>query len=49
MSETYSYDIHLLGLTDPSKAGRIRFAGNMERLTGRPSADFSEQFPPWTT
>ncbi len=48
MSETYSYDIHVLGLTDPSKAGRIRFAANMERLTGRPSDDFSERFPPST-
>ena len=45
MAEALSYDIYVLGLKDPSKAGRQRFVGAMERLTGRPRDEFEEQFP----
>ena len=46
MGEDYSYDIYVLGLKDPSAAGRHRFANTMERLTGRSSEEFEEGFPP---
>ena len=46
MAEDYSYDIYVLGLKDPSSSGRYRFASTMERLTGRPSSEFEESFPP---
>jgi hypothetical protein len=46
MAEDYSYDIYVLGLNDPSSSGRYRFASTMERLTGRPSEQFEESFPP---
>ena len=46
MANVFSYDIYVLGLTDPSATGRYRFAGAMERLTGRPSSEFEEGFPP---
>ncbi len=39
MTEATSFDIMLLGLNDPSSAGRARYANVMERLTGRPGAD----------
>lgn len=45
MAEVLSYDIYVLGLKDSSKAGRQRFVGTMERLTGRPRDEFEEQFP----
>jgi hypothetical protein len=45
MGDNVSYDIHILGLKDASKAGRHRFVGTMERLTGRPRDEFEEQFP----
>jgi hypothetical protein len=45
MSQMHSYDIHVLGLEDPSKAGRHRFANEMERLTKRPAEEFKEEFP----
>jgi len=41
MTEANSFDIMLLGLEDPSSAGQIRYANVMERLTGRPGADFT--------
>ena len=46
MAEVYSYDIYVIGLQDPSSGGRYRFASTMERLTGRPSDQFEESFPP---
>jgi hypothetical protein len=46
MSGLHSYDIHVLGLADASKAGRHRFANEMERLTKRPAEEFAERFPP---
>jgi hypothetical protein len=46
MAEVYSYDIYVIGLEDPSSSGRYRFASTMERLTGRPSEQFEESFPP---
>jgi len=46
MEEVYSYDIYVLGLKDPSSSSRYRFASTMERLTGRPSEEFEESFPP---
>jgi hypothetical protein len=46
MAEVYSYDIYILGLEDPSAAGRHRFANTMERLTGKPSDEFENSFPP---
>jgi hypothetical protein len=46
MAEVYSYDIYVLGLKDPTASGRHRFAGTMERLTGRSSDEFEEGFPP---
>jgi len=46
MAEVYSYDIYVLGLKDPSSSGRYRFSSTMERLTGRPSDEFEESFPP---
>jgi hypothetical protein len=46
MREVYSYDIYVLGLTDPSPNGRHRFASTMQRLTGRSSDEFEERFPP---
>lgn len=39
MTEAASFDIMLLGLKDPTHAGRARYANVMERLTGRPGAD----------
>jgi hypothetical protein len=45
MTEGQSYDIHVIGLDDPSKAGRHRFANEMERLTKRPADEFKETFP----
>ena len=45
MPEYHSYDIFVLGLKDPSKAGRQRFVGAMERLTGRPRDEFERSFP----
>jgi hypothetical protein len=45
MAEVNSYDIYVLGLKDPSEAGRNRFATTMERLTGRSSSEFDESFP----
>ncbi len=38
---TYSFDIHLLGLKDPSSAGRARFCDGMARITGRPQHEFA--------
>ncbi len=46
MAEVFSYDIYVIGLTDPSPAGRHRFANIMEQLTGRPSDEFEDHFPP---
>jgi hypothetical protein len=46
MEEVYSYDIYVLGLKDPSSSGRYRFVSTMERLTGRSSKEFEENFPP---
>ena len=45
MDENLSYNIHIIGLKDASKAGRQRFVGTMERLTGRPREEFEGQFP----
>jgi hypothetical protein len=45
MAEVYSYDIYVLGLTDPTASGRHRFANTMERLTGRSSEEFDGSFP----
>ena len=45
MGEFLSYDIYVLGLQDPSKAGRHKFAGTMERLTGRIRDEFEASFP----
>lgn len=45
MGEFLSYDIYVLGLKDPSKAGRHKFAGAMERLTGRIRDEFEGTFP----
>ena len=45
MTESYSFEIYLLGLLDPSPPGRSRFVEAMEHLTGRPSADFEGAFP----
>ena len=45
MDEQRSYDIHVLGLKDPSKSGRNRFVGTMAWLTGRPREEFEGQFP----
>ena len=45
MTESISYEIFLLGLLDPSQAGRMRFVEAMQHLTGRPSADFEGTFP----
>jgi len=45
MAEVFSYDIYVLGLRNPSAAGRHRFANTMERLTGRPSDEFEGSFP----
>lgn len=42
MEIPYSYDIALLGLKDPSSAGRARMVLAMERLTGRSTADCQE-------
>ncbi len=41
MTDPTSFDIMLLGLNDPSPAGQARYEDVMERLTGRPAADFS--------
>ena len=46
MTEVFSYDIYVLGLKDPSAAGRHRFASTMEQLTGRPTDEFEDHFPP---
>jgi hypothetical protein len=46
MAEVFSYDIYVIGLKDPSAGGRHRFASTMERLTGRPSDEFENGFPP---
>ncbi len=46
MAEVFSYDIYVIGLQDPSSSGRYRFASTMERLTGKPSDQFEENFPP---
>jgi len=46
MPDVFSYDIYVLGLTDASAGGRHRFANTMQRLTGRPSDEFEERFPP---
>jgi hypothetical protein len=40
-----SYEIYLLGLTDPSRTGRTRFVTAMERLTGQPGEEFEGPFP----
>ena len=45
MSEIFSYDIYVIGLDDPTGAGRQRFATLMERLTGRSEDGFLEHFP----
>ena len=45
MSQYQSFDIFVLGLKDPSKAGRARFSSTMERLTGRPRDEFQDSFP----
>jgi len=45
MSEIFSYDIHVLGLIDPSAAGRHRYATVMGKLTGRPKDEFADHFP----
>ena len=45
MDDVHSFDIHILGLSDPSMIGRARFATTMERLTGRPSREFESDFP----
>jgi hypothetical protein len=45
MTDNLSYNIHVLGLKDASKAGRQRFVGTLERLTGRPRSEFEEEFP----
>ena len=45
MEEYGSYDIYILGLQDPSKGGRHKFAGTMERLTGRLRDEFEMDFP----
>lgn len=42
METPYSFDIALLGLRDPSSAGRARVVLAMERLTGRSTADCQE-------
>jgi hypothetical protein len=39
---TYSFDIHLLGLKDPSSAGRARFCDGMARITGRSREEFAQ-------
>lgn len=41
MTESLSFDILFLGLNEPTPAGQARYANVMERLTGRPAADFS--------
>jgi hypothetical protein len=38
--QTFSFDIHLLGLRDASQVGRKRFLHAMARLTGRGEEDF---------
>ncbi len=38
----YSFDILLLGLRDPSEAGRKRFVNAMSRLTGNPEQEFAD-------
>ena len=45
MAENLSYDIHILGLKDPSSGGRRRFASAIETLTGRAASDFDDHFP----
>ena len=45
MPEIFSYDIYVLGLNDPSAAGRSRFAAVMGRLTGRSVEEFADRFP----
>jgi len=45
MSEIFSYDIYVLGLNDPSAAGRSRFASLMGRLTGRSVEEYADHFP----
>ena len=45
MADVHSFDIHILGLSDPTMIGRARFATTMERLTGRPSREFESEFP----
>lgn len=45
MPETYSYDIYVIGLDDPTSAGRYRFATLMGRLTGRSEEEFADPFP----
>ena len=42
MADLISFDIYLLGLRDPSTAGRTRFANALERLTGRSSEESLE-------
>jgi hypothetical protein len=42
MDTPHSFDIALLGLKDPSAAGRSRMIMAMERLTGRSAADCQE-------
>ncbi len=45
MDEDLSYNIHVLGLKDASKAGANDSWARMERLTGRPRDEFEEKFP----
>ena len=45
MAESFSFDIHILGLVDASPSGRTRFTSTMERLTGRPGSEFEQTFP----
>lgn len=40
--ETFSFDIHLLGLKDSSSAGRARFCSGMARITDRTPEEFSQ-------
>ncbi len=45
MPEIFSYDIYVIGLNDPSAAGRSRFASVMGRLTGRSVEEYADHFP----
>ena len=42
MADVISFDIYLLGLRDPSPAGRTRFASAFERLTGHSTEESLE-------